>query len=88
MRDLPTDPLALQARVFGALCDDIHDMGAGRSRSFDRTNAIREILVQRDSAAGGPGSLEPDAGGGEVGSAPGGVLGAAPASEPRERSRR
>jgi hypothetical protein len=43
MKELPTNSTALQARVFGALCDDLFDIGAGKSRSCDRTNALLEI---------------------------------------------
>lgn len=43
MRPIPTDPLALQARVFSALADDLFDLGAGRSRRFQRLDALHEI---------------------------------------------
>lgn len=43
MKAIPTDPFELQARVFGALCDDLFDIGAGKSRSLRRTDALREI---------------------------------------------
>lgn len=47
MKPIPTDPFALQARVVSALCDDLFDIGAGKSRSFRRTDAIRQVLVER-----------------------------------------
>jgi hypothetical protein len=49
---LPTDPFAFQARVIGALCDDLFDIGSGKSSSFGRTNALREISIQSKREAG------------------------------------
>jgi hypothetical protein len=46
MKPLPSDPLALRARVLGALCDDLFDLGAGRSRSFGRTDAMRAVVKE------------------------------------------
>ena len=43
MKPLPTDPFAFQARVFGALCDDLLDIASGQSSSCERTNALRQI---------------------------------------------
>lgn len=50
MKAIPTDPVALQARVVAALCDDLFDIGAGRSHGFARTDAIRQVLVERNAA--------------------------------------
>lgn len=47
MNQLPTDPYAFQARVFGAFCDDLLD------GSFHRTNALREISKQSKRDGGG-----------------------------------
>ena len=52
MRDLPTDPFAFQARAVSALCDDLFDMGAGKSRSFRRLDALREVSKQTKRDAG------------------------------------
>lgn len=46
MKPIPTDPSALQARVFGAMCADISDLGAGKARTFRRVDALREIGKQ------------------------------------------
>ncbi len=50
MKDIPRDPFQLQGRVIAALCDDLFDIGAGLSTTFDRTEAIRVALIARDSA--------------------------------------
>lgn len=49
MMPLPTDPLALQSRTIAALCEDLFDIGTGRSRSFDRLEGIRQVLIERKS---------------------------------------
>jgi hypothetical protein len=43
VKELPRDPLAFQSRVFGAFCEDLFDIAAGKSKQCDRTNALREI---------------------------------------------
>ena len=53
MKSLPSDPFAMQARVVSALCDDLFDIGAGRSDRFARTDALREIS-QQQRGAGSP----------------------------------
>jgi hypothetical protein len=52
MKEPPRDPLAMQARTIGALCDDLFDIGARRSTSFARVDALREITKQRSSSRG------------------------------------
>ncbi len=47
MKPLPPDQLDLRARVLNALCEDLFDLGAGRARSFERTNALRAVLRQQ-----------------------------------------
>jgi hypothetical protein len=50
MRAPPRDPLAQQAAVFGALCEDLFDMAAGRSKRADRFNAmiaVRQATKER-----------------------------------------
>ena len=51
MKPLPTDPYAFQARVFDAFCNDLFDLAAGKSKSLDRTNALREINQTTREAA-------------------------------------
>jgi hypothetical protein len=53
MKPLPTDPAAFQARVFAAFADDLFDIGAGRSKSCERTEALRQISIQSTREAGG-----------------------------------
>ena len=51
MKELPRDPYAFQARVFGALCDDLFDIASGKSAKCERTNAIRQVSIStRESA--------------------------------------
>ena len=50
MKPIPTDPSALQARVFGALCEDLFDLGAGKARTFRRVDTLREIRRQTNEA--------------------------------------
>jgi hypothetical protein len=45
MKPLPSDPLAFQARVMSAFCDDLLDMAAGRSSRCERTNALRQVSI-------------------------------------------
>jgi hypothetical protein len=54
MKPLPTDPMAFQARVFAALADDLFDIGAGRSKSCERTEALRQISIQSTREAALP----------------------------------
>lgn len=44
MKPLPTDPFAMQARATAALCADLFDIGAGKARTFERTEALRATL--------------------------------------------
>lgn len=50
MNEPPRDTLAMKDRVFGALCDDLFDIGARRSTVFARVDALREINRQRSAA--------------------------------------
>ena len=52
MKELPSDPFAFQARVFAAFADDLFDIGARRSTSFERTEALRQISIQSQGSAG------------------------------------
>ncbi len=53
MKELPTDPQQLQSRIFAAFCADIHDIAAGRAQSCNRTNALRQVMIERDRAKNG-----------------------------------
>lgn len=46
MKPLPTDARGLNARVMDAMIADLWD---GRDNTFQRTNAIRELLLARAS---------------------------------------
>ena len=58
MKPLPSDPLAFQARVMSAFCDDLFDMAAGRSSRCERTNALRQVSIStpRDGESANNGS--------------------------------
>ena len=46
MKPLPNDPWAFQARTLKALCDDLFDLGAGKSRKFERLDALHHISTK------------------------------------------
>jgi hypothetical protein len=46
MKPLPDDPVAFQARVFSAFCNDLFDIAAGKAKSCERTNALRHISTK------------------------------------------
>lgn len=50
MKEPPRDPLAMQTRIVGALCEDLFDIGARRSTGFQRLDALREISKQRNAS--------------------------------------
>jgi hypothetical protein len=53
VKPLPADPLAFQARIIGAFCDDLFDMAAGKSSSCERTNALRQVSITSHRDGGG-----------------------------------
>ena len=46
MKQLPRDPFAFQRRIMSAMCDDLFDMGAGKSTRFERLDALRAVSRQ------------------------------------------
>lgn len=48
MKAPPTDPFEFQAKVMAAMCDDLFDMGAGKSKSFERMERLRQISIQSE----------------------------------------
>ena len=44
MKPPPTNPELLRQRAFAALMEDMFDLGAGKSRSFERTDALRSVV--------------------------------------------
>lgn len=48
MNPPPTNPDQLRQRAFAALLEDMFDLGAGKSRSFERTDALRHVVKQRN----------------------------------------
>jgi len=43
MKPPPADPYAFQRRVFAAMCDDLFDMGAGKTTKLERTDALLAV---------------------------------------------
>jgi hypothetical protein len=52
MKAIPHNPQAMQPRIIQALCDDLFDIGSGKTTRFDRVNAIHEINRQSFSRDG------------------------------------